>query len=363
MKGATVDHARHFFKTDLHLFFYIAFVFVMLGLLNRRLFWKILRLYYLCGLVAAFLGILQSINVNYLAIPGMDRFLFGSSFLYKDPGAYYRAGATLGEPGDFGYFLIHWIGIGTAYFLSRRRKRELINMGIFLTALLMSAPLGAIITVIVFIFWGVIEFRINIGFLRSVTVIVSIVLLFTFLSFQSSFFHLLIIDRFTSAVSGSDGSANVRVNSSKMAIQVWLDNPIVGVGIGNYRFYRLEKLGVHYRGGVIRAGGVDSIYSLTLVENGLVGFIALSTMILIIIKLPRSMQSPGRQSRGENNSCSMFTQEWIFTKMFRTLVTMNFFELFIVGRFLYPKLWFNIALFIYLKNLQRTSSRNMKLGG
>lgn len=83
-----------------------------------------------------------------------------------------------------------------------------------------------------------------------------------------------------------DSSAVGRITAWKAAIQMAIDNPIFGVGAGNFnssygRFYRVESSSFHNPSRWISA---HSIYFLVLGEYGILGLIVIITLLYFIYK-------------------------------------------------------------------------------
>lgn len=349
----TNEKSFQFVKTNIHLLFYALFVFVIIQLFNKSLLQKLLRFYYVCGIIIASFGILQFIHLNLFQISGMDRLLFGCRELYTVGPS--RVASIFNEPSWFSYFLLDWLGIGLAYSLTRKWKREFIAFIPLLIALFFSASLGSYIGLLMLIFLVSYEFPIR--RFQLFLIIITILIPMMVWEITSQFFAESISSRIIPAISGADASVAMRLDSAQAALQVWLRNPIVGVGTGNASFY------IHdfYKGiwwHAVQSSqfhiAVDNVYSLILAENGAIGFIVFIIMIYVIIKQPwsaRSLKSMvHKQSLVEKSDKKLSNQDlWIFTKIFRIIVIVNFIELFMSGAFLFPRLWFNIGIYLFLK--------------
>jgi O-antigen ligase len=344
----TYEKVLQFLKSDAHLLFYVLFVFVIIRLLDKALLQKLLRFYYICGIVLALLGMLQFIHLNLYHIPGLDQLLFGSKELY-DTGIT-RVSSVFNEPSCFSYFLLDWMGVGLWYVLIRRQSKYWIFVVPLLITLFFCASLGGYIGFLVFLYLVFSEF----------TVIRSLILVLLS-SFTSHFFVTSVASRITDVASGFDPSMVMRMDSVQAALKVWLTDPLVGVGIGNASFYTpafYEGLWLYCIDSSAFHIAVDSVYLLILAESGIIGFAAFLIMIVTIIKQPLTMplyyilntQTP----IVVNNKGSLPDQElWILTRIFRITVIRNFIELIAVGTFLFPRFWFTIAIYMSLKDQLR----------
>ncbi len=349
----TNEKVFQFFKTDIHFLFYVLFIFVIIQLFNKPSFQKLLRFYYFCGIIVAFFGVLQFIHLNLFQLSGMDRLLFGCKELYTTGPI--RITSIFNEPSGFSFFLLDWMGIGLAYSLTGKWKREFLVFIPLIIALFFSASLGSYIGLLALIFLVSYEFPTSRRQLFLIVIIIVIPMMFW--EITSQFFAGVIGGRIIPAISGIDPSVSMRLDSAQAAFQVWLRNPIVGVGIGNasfhtYDFYKgiwwhsIQSPKFHI--------AADNAYSLILAENGAIGFIFFIIMIFAIIKQPWSVRSLKsmlyKQSFVEEPGKNFPDRDlWIFTRMFRIIVIMSFIELFLSCAFLFPRLWFNVGIYLFLK--------------
>jgi O-antigen ligase len=342
----TSKNVLQFLKTDTHLLFYVFFVFVIIQLFDKTSLQKLLRFYYVCGIVIAFLGILQFIHLNLFNIHGLDQLLFGSKELY-DIGIS-RVSSIFNEPSSLSYFLLDWMGVGLWYLLTRRQGKDWILVLLLLITFFFCASLGGYIGLSIFIFFVFREFPAIRNKLCIIAVICLIPILF--FTFLSHFFIESVVRRATDVVSGYDPSMAMRLDSAQAALKVWLANPLVGVGIGNASFYTpafYEGFWLYCIDSSVSHIAVDNVYLLILAENGIIGLAAFIIMIAGIIKQPRSAIV------GMNGVNSNDQRLWILTRIFRIIVIRNFIELIIVGSLLSPRLWFNIAIYLSLKGQLR----------
>jgi O-antigen ligase len=359
----TYEKVLQFLKTDAHLLFYVLFVFVIIRLLDRASLQKLLKFYYICGIVLAILGMLQFIHLNLNNITGFDQLLFGSKELYNT--GISRVSAVFNEPSWFAYFLLDWMGIGLWYSLIRQQSKVWIFILPLLITLFFCASLGGYIGFLVLLFLCFLEFTVIRSKLYLVAFVSLILVLFS--TSTSHFFVTSLASRITDVASGFDPSMGMRMDSVQAALKVWLIDPLFGVGIGNASFYTpafYEGLWLYYIDSSAFHIAVDSVYLLILAESGIIGFVAFIIMIVVIIKQPLTMkplyhilntQSP----IAVNNKGSLPNQDlWILTRIFRIIVIRNFIELIMVGSFLFPRLWFNIAIYLFLKGRIRKEFRD-----
>lgn len=346
--GPTNAKIMQYIKTSVHLLFYILFIFVIIELFSKHLLLKLLRFYYICGITAALFGIVQFIHLNLFRIPGIDQLLFGSRQLFSM--GQYRIASVFNEPAWFSYFLLDWMLIGLVYIAVRRGKKEFIFLSILLIAFFCSASLGGFVVLSILIFLILSQFQV---IQRRFYLIVAISLLPILLSpVMSQFFLDSIVRRIGHVTVGGSSSMDVRWDAAQATLQVWLRNPIVGVGTGNASFYTPEFYKGIWLDRVINPTAhiaSDNVYTLILAENGAIGFIALIVMLWVFIK----QQDVGLSKSMLNAQSLIYRKLWLFTRVFRIIVILNFIELFIIGGFLFPKIWFNLGVYLVLKQRLR----------
>jgi O-antigen ligase len=364
LNAPTDPKIKQFLKTDMHLFFYVFFVFVIIQLLSGSIVNRLIRFYYVCGIIIASFGILQFIHLNLFEIPGMNQMLFGSRSVYSTKTELARVSSIFNEPSWFAYFLLDWMGIGLVYILTRNRRMELPIFVLLLMAFFCCASLGGYVGLSIFVFLVSLEFETVRSKIFLMAIICAIPLLFG--TVISHFFTAAVTNRLQSVVAGADPSLMMRLDSFQAAFQVWQRNLLFGVGLGNASFYTPD----FYKGiwlHVIKVGkfhaAVDSAFFLLLAENGIIGFAAFIAMIMVIVKrswpesISRRMFQNLKLNVGDNKN--MFQEKlWFLTKIFRIIVIVNFVELLVTGGLLFPRFWFNIAIYLFLKGRIRREFRD-----
>lgn len=196
----------------------------------------------------------------------------------------------------------------------------------------------------------------NIRFpLCLIIILISII----FLNLYSQFFIESIGNRIITVISVTDPSLDMRLDSAQAALQVWLRNPILGVGIGNASFYTPEfyQAGwLHYTQDSLFHIAIDSALLTILAENGMIGFIAFIMMILVIIRQPRPVGSLYfvlyKKSLVKETGVNLsYRNIWIYERIFRIIVIVEFIELILSGGVLSPRFWFNIGVYLCFKGV------------
>lgn len=142
-----------------------------------------------------------------------------------------------------------------------------------------------------------------------------------FLEFKSSFYAAIPVGAFLLGAifslprfsmgrhlleSGPSSSINIRLELWKVAWEMFLKNPIFGVGLRNYG-YRFHSYHPGIVGGVVSWGNPHNLYLFTLAEQGLTGFFAL------IILLGTIMLRAWKNYRSSSSASSLWLLAWMFT--------------------------------------------------
>lgn len=106
--------------------------------------------------------------------------------------------------------------------------------------------------------------------------------------------------------SGPSSSINIRLELWKVAWEMFLKNPIFGVGLRNYS-YRFHSYHPGIVGGVASWGNPHNLYLFTLAEQGLTGFFAL------IVLLGTIMLRAWKNYRSSSSASSLWLLAWMFT--------------------------------------------------
>ena len=353
LNDPTNEKIFQFLRTSVHLLFYVLLVFTIVQLLDFKLLQKIMKFYYVCGIIAACLGILQFMHLDLFRIPGMDQLLFGSKkLLAMGP---IRVTSVFNEPSVLSYFLLDWLAIGLAYFLVRGRKIQLLGLVPILVAFYFCGSVGGYIGLSVMALLLLYKFPTTRRQLVLIVIIIIIPLMIWI--FPSDYFKESISNRIAQITSGIDPSMSMRLDSAQAAVKVWLKSPVVGVGIGNASFYTplyYEAGWLLYTEDSLFHITADSVFLIILAENGMIGFIAVIIMMLTIIKQQRQvmpLKSPPNNNAllDENDEISSGRDILIFANIFRIVVIVNFIGFISSGAFLFPRVWFDMGLLLSVK--------------
>lgn len=341
LNDITDEKLVQYLKTNVHLLFYVIFVVIIIALFGRGRLTMPLRFYYLCGTAVAAFGILQFIHLNISRIAGFEHLLFGSQDIDQ---TFRRVSSIFNEPSWFAFFLLDWMAIGLGYIFLKGTIREWALFVLLVIAFFVSSSLGGYVGLGTLIVLTLLEFR---NSSRKFYVILGLVLIPLFIY---SFFSILFLELVGGRIRAiyDDASFQMRIDSIQAAIEVWLKNPIFGVGIGNASFYTPEYYKGFwlylYRVGTDLHMAVDSVFFRILAENGLVGFIAFIFMYYGLVKYEKKYKF---HLSGRNGPVDDETV--IFTKIFRIIVLVNFAGFIVSGSLLDPRIWFNIAFFLSFK--------------
>ena len=360
INGFTYDKMTQFIRTDLNLFSYVVFVFLIINLLNKNNFLQLLKWWEIVGCLAAFIGILQFITI-YFSIPIIDwggtpffRVNIVNADIYGQ--AYSRVASFFQEPSWFAYFLLDFLGIIFAFVFINGAKREWLAILFFIFAFFICGSMSGFISLGLFVFLFLKEFG-KLNMKKYIYIVVFTLMTMAILLVFVPFLQDLVLNRFFKIFSFSDPSTLVRFDSIFSAIRVWFENSIFGVGLGNASIY-VRKLysgqgAIYYVLGLIPEnfkGSVDSVFFLILAENGLIGIGAFIFMMYKVVK-NNTLKVISEDSEILRKDGIMY-RVYIATKFLKLNVIRNFVELFFQsGNFMFPRLWLNIGVYLALKRI------------
>ena len=277
------DGVAQFVRTFAHLALYVLLVYVIV----KHVTWERLRLlvgvYYLLGIAAAFIALLQFVNGALGLLPWMSPFLFRSGSYDVGAGLTmgFRASSIFGEPSWAARYYVHWIAIACGYWAWSRRRRHLAAIVLFLMAFYVAnSLLGYVLLGVFALTWLLTQmWRRNMFSLspRKKGVLAAIAyvgLLAWLLGLELPLPDLFdrSVRRVGLVVQGGGGSGN-RWDSIFAGLEVWRRAPVFGVGLGNIdghivQFYTDKAY-------IFRSYfGSDSLYVQILAETGVVGLSA-----------------------------------------------------------------------------------------
>ena len=276
------DGVAQFLRTTAHLSLYILLVYVIV----KHMSWSRLKLlvdaYYLLGLAAAVLALLQFVNGAFGLLPWMSAFHFRSANYEVGAGLTmgFRASSIFGEPSWAARYYVHWMALALGYWWFTRRLRHLGAMVLFVLAFYVANSLLGYVLLSVFVLgllvtqmwrrnmfslsWRAKAIVVCVGYFGVVAWLVGYELPLPDL-FERT------VRRVGLVVQGGGGSGN-RWDSIFAGLEVWRRAPLFGVGLGNIdghivQFYRDPAY-------VFRSYfGSDSLYVQIAAETGCVGLL------------------------------------------------------------------------------------------
>jgi len=130
----------------------------------------------------------------------------------------------------------------------------------------------------------------------------------------------------------------LRLDTARIALSVWLEHPIIGVGLGSYSL-------ISYRYGEVNLFGfaANTVVN-TLAETGLVGFIALTWVAISSLFGVWRVFGPGEpapvnQESGENGATLRLAARMIFY-----LIAVELLYFHVLNSFFWPSTWFYLGL-------------------
>lgn len=274
------DGFGQFLRTFAHLSIYVLLVFVVV----KHVTWERLRLllgaYYLLGIVAAVIALLQFVSGAFGILPWMSAFHFRSANYDVGAGLTmgFRASSIFGEPSWAARYYVHWIAIAGGYWSFTRRRRHLAAIVLFLMAFYVANSLMGYVLLGVFALGLLITqmWRRNMFSLspRKKALFAGFAYLGLLAWLMGAEVRLPdLVERSVRRVGlvaqGGGGSGN-RWDSIFAGLEVWRRAPVFGVGLGNIdghivQFYTDKAY-------IFRSYfGSDSLYVQVLAETGIVG--------------------------------------------------------------------------------------------
>lgn len=288
-------------------------------------------------------------------------FIFCESFFYAIQGLHirYNSGAMrlFGPPGLYGH--PNSLGGVTAaslpffYFMIRSKKS--LTIKIFLIALILIALRVVMYTNSRTAFVGVISFFVLVWLFSRKKILSAIIISIVCLSIwqftpdeaKERLFSLKEAPSYIQGeIEGGDAMSN-RMELIKIAIDIFREYPLTGVGIGNFIGYA----GTHYNMWLV----THNLYTQILSETGIIGAIA---FILLIIYIFRNLRESERTIKTNNISNTFLINMTVATYAF--LILRLFIGLF--GDDLYENYWWiSGGLSVVILKLVRETSENLQL--
>ena len=288
---------REFLKTFLHLTAYVVFVYALVKWMTWARLALLVRAYYVLGIVAAALSILQFLHGTFGLFSWMS-LLRLQSFEYQVGGGLtvgFRASSLFGEASWAARYFVHWIALGLAFWWRTRQRRHLAAVSLFVVAFYVANSLLGYAVLCAFLV-AIAGAQLRRHDMFSLTQRQKIAL-------AAGAYALLLlwgagltprlpdlidrsIARMELVLSDRGGAVSNRIDGVLAGLDVWRLAPVFGVGLGNIdrhivRFYRDPEW-------VLRSQfASDSVYVQILAEGGLPAFLAFLWFWARLVTFPR----------------------------------------------------------------------------
>ncbi len=269
-----------FLKTFVHLSTYMVFVCALVKWISWRRLFILVNAYYLLGIAAALLSLVQFVHGTFGWFPFLAPLRF-QSFEY-DVGAGlsvgFRASSVFGEASWASRYYVHWMALALAFWWRTGDRRHLAALTLFVLAFYVANSLVGYVIFGTFVLGGVVAqmWRRNmfsLSYRQKVALVAGayVLLLLWLVDLTPPIPDLTArsIARVGLFRQGG-GAAGNRFDGIWAALQVWQLAPVFGVGLGNIAgyivpFYQTQEYLLRSR------YAADSIYLQLLAETGLVG--------------------------------------------------------------------------------------------
>ena len=272
-----------FLKTFLHLTLYVGFVLAVVKWITWPRLSLLVRMYYLLGVVAASLAILQFAHGHFGWFGWMAPLQFQSRAYDVGAGLNvgFRTSSFFGEPSWAARYYVHFMALALAFWWHTGARRHLAVLVLLLLAFYTANSLLGYVILVTFALslavtqmWRKNMFSLSRTKKAAIAVAAYACLLLWLLGVTPRVPDLIgrSIDRIGLVMQGG-GSAGNRIDSVFAGLKVWELAPVGGVGLGNVDQY----ISVYYEdpAWVLRSSfGSDSLYVQLLAEVGVVGLLA-----------------------------------------------------------------------------------------
>ncbi len=211
-----------------------------------------------------------------------------------------RPGSFLPEPGYLGFVLTPPLIILT-FLLIYVRDREVLFRSVWINWAIWVVLAGAVIVSQAFATYSVLLVTGLVAFgrlshmpqrLAKLVVVIGAVLFLLVLFTNASIVEIYkpLVARLNSITLGSDGSTQERLARAKVALQIWADHPLLGVGFGNFEQAAADVAPpAWYYQGQVTIDSSGSPWLGVLAELGIVGFLAAAGVWLsMLLRLHRA---------------------------------------------------------------------------
>jgi len=260
-----------------------------------------------------------------------------------------RVGGAIGNANRLGIIQLVLLCLITPVFgsLSARRlwPAVLLASGPIAYSILLSFSRGAFVAAVAVLLYGLLFLRL--GGVRSKVALVAVIIAGLVLAPEGFYNRIDTIPAFLSGTQLQEGSIPTRLLYYRAGIQMGLDHPLTGVGLGQFDHNIATYANLH----TVRAGGAHNMYVSVFAEAGSIGLIAFLGFLATSFLAAR-----GRQRRSLSGTK--------FQMAFANSVALGNVALLVGGLFAaleYSKvLWMLLALVV---SVQQMSISNKKNGG
>jgi O-antigen ligase len=293
------------------------------------------------GMGLSALGIVQLLEYNllhsmhlYLPATNLTYIASGGAGAVTGGTVLFRATGTFAEPSWLGYFLIPSLVLGVGRYLRRGGVKRfliccLIALGLLATGSFSAFLLGGAVTGLLILrnlVAGGNRHRIlRSGALPAAVVVVTLCL-FVYVPQVREY----AVRRFSDVSSAEDPSMTQRTDTMHEAVQLFMEHPVWGVGLGNYGVVRAHASDV----------SINSAAFLLLAETGLVGLLLFGAILASSVVSTFSERTDGA-----------FDLRWVLLAHAAMLVVFNW--------WFHPLLWLNIAAAAALRGPAGLTNENI----
>jgi hypothetical protein len=354
------DGVLQFAKTFAHLSLYVVLVYVIV----KHTTWERLRLlvgaYYVLGIGAAVLSLLQFADGALGILPWMSALRFQSATYDVGAGLTmgFRASSIFGEPRWAARYYVHWIALACGYWWFTGRVRHLAALVLFLLAFYVANSLLGYVLLGVFAvsllatqMWRRNMFSLSPRKKAGLALFAYAAVIAWLVGVEVPLPDLFdrTVRRVGLVVQGGGGSGN-RWDGVFAGLEVWRRAPIFGVGLGNIeghivQFYTDKAY-------IFRSSfSSDSVYVQLLAETGIVGLMGFLYFWgrLIVFHVPASFQLTGGTAQAHG---------WLrllqLDALAHTVAMLNYSD------YLSPHLWTVIGIMLACRALVRREAVHME---
>lgn len=357
--GESDEHVAEFWKSAVQLAFGVLLFFAVTQVrLKEKLIPVVLKSMILLSAAVALFGIYQ-LPARFLGWPGGVLRLTNPSLSGQMQVVFViqyliRAASIFSEPSYFGRYLVGMLALSlTAALHSPRLFGRpfflYLVIAVQICALAMTSSMGAfymlaMLLLLMFYFERGRQRRALGNALFAIAIVGAFA--FTIAQDISSFpiaqyLHNRLFGICMYVITGGDTSYLVggesifmRIDTAKIALDVWRDHPILGVGLGSYTLTSLQY------GNYNLFGFAANVLVNALAETGIIGFIALVGLsVSSLTGLWRVFRSGGGRGSDETNENLRLVARMAFYLVF---VEVLYFH--VMGAFYWPSLWFYLGL-------------------